>query len=73
MTPIFFKNIKDPFYIVNLELEKISHQYKANKLSIDIKKTKLRLFHENSFKDEAPLNDWMDMIKIASMAVNDNI
>lgn len=57
MTPIFFKNIKDLFYIVNLELEKISHHYKANKLSIDIKKTKLRLFHENSFKDEAPLND----------------
>ena len=39
------KNIKGLFYIVNSELEKISQWFKANKLSIKIKKTKFTLFH----------------------------
>ena len=35
-------------------MEKISQWFKANKLSINIKKTKFTLFHKNSFKDEIP-------------------
>ena len=49
------KNVKDLFYTVNSELEKISQWFKANKLSINIKKTKFTLFHKNSFKDEIQL------------------
>ena len=49
------KNIKGLFYTVNSELEKISQWFKANKLSINIKKIKFTLFHENSFNDEIPL------------------
>ena len=49
------KNIKGLFYTVNSELEKISQWFKANKLSINIKKTKFTLFHKNSFKYEIPL------------------
>ena len=37
------KNIKVLFYTVNSELEKISQWFKANKLSINIKKTKFTL------------------------------
>ena len=44
------KNIKDHFYTINSELEKISQWFNANKLSINIKKTKFTLFHKNSFK-----------------------
>ena len=58
MIQIFFyshKNIKGPFYTVNSELEKMSHWFKPNKLSINIKKTKFILFHENSFKVDIPL------------------
>ena len=43
------------FYKINSELEKISQWFKANKLSINIKKTKFTLFHKNSVKDEIPL------------------
>ena len=49
------RNIKGLFYTVNSELEKVSQWFKANKLSINIKKTKLTLFHKNYFKDEIPL------------------
>ena len=45
------KSIKGNFYTVNSEFEKISLWFKANKLSINIKKTKLTLFHKNYFKD----------------------
>ena len=44
------KNIKGLFYTANSELEKISQWFKANKLSINIKKTKFTLFHKNSFR-----------------------
>ena len=50
------KNIKGLFYTVNSELEKISQWFKANKLSINIKKTKFTLFHKNSSKDDIPVN-----------------
>ena len=46
------KNIEGLFYTVNSELEKISRQFKANKLSINIKKAKFTLFHKFFFKDE---------------------
>ena len=49
------KNIKDLFYTINSELEKISQWFKTNKLSINIKKTKFTLYHEKYFKDEIPL------------------
>ena len=49
------ENIKGLFYTVNSELEKISQWFKANKLSINIKKTRFTLFHKNYFKDEIPL------------------
>ena len=45
-TNLFYshKNIKDLFYAINLELEKISYWCKANKLSSNIKKTKFTSF-----------------------------
>ena len=49
------KNIKGLLYTVNSELEKISQLFKANKLSINIKKTKFTLFHKNSSKDAIPV------------------
>ena len=50
-----YKNIKGLSYTINSELEKIAQWFKANKLSINIKKAKFTLFHENSFKEEIPL------------------
>ena len=38
-----------------MELEKISEWFKANKLSLNIKKTIYTLFHKNSTKDDLPL------------------
>ena len=49
------KNIKGLFYTVNSELEKISQWFKTNKLSMNIKKTKVTLFHKNSSKDDIPV------------------
>ena len=48
------KNIKGVFYTVNSELEKISQWFKADKLSINIKKTKFTLFHKNPYNDDIP-------------------
>ena len=63
------KNIKGLFYsiTVNSELEEISRWYKANKLSVNIKRTKFTLFHKNYFRDEIP-------IKLSVLIIsNDNI
>ena len=38
-----------------MELEKISEWFKANKLSLSIKKTNYTLFHKSSTKDDLPL------------------
>ena len=38
-----------------MELEKISEWFKANKLSLNIKKTIYTLFHKNSTKDDLSL------------------
>ena len=56
-TNIFYshQNVKGLFYPVNSELEKVSQWFKANKLSINIKKTKFTLFHKNSSKDDIPV------------------
>ena len=59
------KNIKGLFYTVNSELEKISQWFKANKLSINIKKTKFTLFHKNSSKDDIP-------VKLPALMVGSN-
>ena len=71
MTPIFIliKILRVFFYsiTVNSELEEISRWYKANKLSVNIKRTKFTLFHKNYFRDEIP-------IKLSVLIIsNDNI
>ena len=59
------KNIEGLFYTVNSELEKVSQWFKANKLSINIKKTKFTLFHKNSFKDDIP-------VKLTALMIGSN-
>ena len=56
-TNLFYSNnvIEYLFSTVNMELEKISEWFKANKLSLNIKKTKYTLFHKNSNKGDLPL------------------
>ena len=56
-TNLFYSNndIETLFSTVNMELEKISERFKANKLSLNIKKTNYTLFHKNSTKDDLPL------------------
>ena len=56
-TNLFYSNndIETLFSTVNMELEKISEWFKANKLSLNIKKTNYTLFHKNSTKDDLPL------------------
>ena len=56
-TNLFYFNndIETSFSIVNMELEKISEWFKANKLSLNIKKTIYTLFHKNSTKNDLPL------------------
>ena len=39
------KNIENLFFTMNNELAKINEWFKANKLSLNIKKTKFTLFH----------------------------
>ena len=59
------KNIKGLFYTVNSELENISQWFKANKLSVNIKKTKFTLFHKNSSKNDIP-------VKLPALMVGSN-
>ena len=53
-TNLFYSNnhIETLFPTVNMELEKNSEWFKANKLSWNIKKTNYTLFHKNSTKDD---------------------
>ena len=46
------QNINDLFSTVNSELDSINQLFKANKLSLNIKKTKYTLFHKKSAKNE---------------------
>ena len=65
-TNLFYshKNIHQLFAKVNEELEKIGDWFKANKLSLNNKKTKFTLFHKNSIKDDLPLK--LPDLKIAN-------
>ena len=65
-TNLFYshKNIHQLFAKVNEELEKIGDWFKANKLSLNNKKTKYALFHKNSIKDDLPLK--LQDLKIAN-------
>ena len=53
-TNLFYshQNINDLFSTVNSELECINQWFKANKLSLNIEKTKYTLFHKKSAKNE---------------------
>ena len=50
-----YKNARDLFYAIHLEMEKIIQWFKANTFSINIKKAKFTLFHKKYFKDQIPL------------------
>ena len=65
-TNLFYshKNIHQLFAKVNEELEKIGDWFKANKLSLNNKKTKYTLFYKNSIKDDLPLK--LPDLKIAN-------
>ena len=66
MTLTFFlshQNINTLFKIFNEELKKIGDWLKANKLSLNNRKTKYTLFHKKSSKDNLPLE--LSALKIA--------
>ena len=56
-TNLFYSHhdIKTFFSTVNEELEKLGGWFTANRLSLNIKKTKYTFFHKNSVKDNIPL------------------
>ena len=56
-TNLFYshQNIKTLFGTVNCELEKICEWFRANKLTLNVRKTNYTLFHKNSTKDKLPL------------------
>ena len=56
-TNLFFSHasIKDLFQTMNSELENFNTWFKANKLSLNIKKTKFLLFHKTTQADRLPL------------------
>ena len=56
-TNLFYshQNISSLFMTVNNELDKIGEWFKANKLSLNVKKTKHTFFHKNSIKNDIPL------------------
>ena len=68
-TNLFYshKNIHQLFTKVNEELEKIGDWFKANKLSLNNKKTKYTFFHKNSIKDDLPLK--LPDLKIANKEI----
>ena len=66
MTLTFFlshQNINTLFKIFNKELENTGEWFKANKLSLNNRKTKYTLFHKKSSKDNLPLK--LPALKIA--------
>ena len=68
-TNLFFSssNIKTLFATVNHELEKISLWFIANRLSLNVKKTKYTLFHKKSVRDNIPLK--LPDLKIANNSI----
>ena len=49
------KDVKTLFHTTNTELVKVNHWFKANKLSLNVKKTNYTLFHKPSTKGNIPL------------------
>ena len=68
-TNLFFSNsnIKTLFATVNHELEKISLWFIANRLSLNVEKTKYTLFHKKSVRDNIPLK--LPDLKIANNSI----
>ena len=68
-TNLFFeyKNINVLFSTVNQELNKINEWFQANKLSLNVKKTKYSLFHKASRQDDVPLV--LPRLKISDHAI----
>ena len=58
------RNIKNLFQKANVELNKISEWFRANKLSLNADKTKYTLFHKPWDKDNLPL-------KLPVLSIND--
>ena len=56
-TNLFYshRDIKTLFFTINEELEKLGDWFTANRLSLNIKKTKYTFLHKNSVKDNIPL------------------
>ena len=57
-TNLFYSNkdLKLLFKTVNTELERIQIWFNANKLSLNVSKTKYSLFHSSVYKDKIPLH-----------------
>ena len=69
MMLIFFfshRNISALFLTINNELHEIGEWFKANRLLLNIKKTKYTFFHKNSAKDNIPLK--LPELKIGNRA-----
>ena len=64
-TTLYFasENINSLFKILNSELRKLDEWFRANKLSLNVKKTKYSLFHKPKSKDSLPL-------KLPDIAIN---
>ena len=56
-TNLFYghNDLKTLFSLVNQELQKINEWFEANKLSLNVEKTKYFLFHKPSRRDDLPL------------------
>ena len=61
------QNSSSLFMTVNNELHKIGEWFKANKLSLNVKKRKYTFFHKNSIKDDIPLK--LPALKIADREI----
>ena len=61
------KDIKTFFHIVNTELVKVDHWFKANKLSLNVKKkTNCSLFHKPSTKEDI-------LLKISELVISNKL
>ena len=67
-TNLFYshEDIRTLFYTVNTELVKVNHWFKANKLSLNLKKTNYTLFYKPVTKDDIPF-------KIPELTINNKL
>ena len=65
---LYHQNINTLFKIFNEELKKIGDWFKANKLSLNNRKTKYTLFHKKSSKDDQSLQP----LKLPALKIADN-